>query len=113
GGAIAPGAQMMLDALHQRTAQLPEVEMAQPDDPIGHNTREAMLAGVFYGTRGIVREVTEQIAERVGSYPMIIATGGNAPLLFTGFELVERIVSDLTLMGLAVCVRRARDEQAE
>ena len=47
GGAIAPGGQLMLDALTQRTAQLPEVELAKPDQPIGHNTMDAMRSGVF------------------------------------------------------------------
>jgi len=107
GGAIAPGAQLMLDSLHQRAALLPEVEFDKPAELIGHNTREAMLTGCFFGIRGMVRELVERYAEVAGAYPMVIATGGNSDLLFRDFELVERIVPDLTLKGLAVTVRTA------
>lgn len=107
GGAIAPGAQLMLDSLHQRTALLPDVEFARPVESIGHNTIEAMRAGVFHGMRGMVRELVEQYAEHAGQYPMVIATGGDGDLLFRDYELVDRVVPDLTLMGLAVTLRSA------
>jgi len=109
GGAITPGAQLMLDALHQRTALLPEVELARPDEPIGHSTIEALRSGVFYGMRGIVRELVERYAESVGSFPMVVATGGDADLLFRDFELVERVIPDLTLIGIATTLRVAAE----
>jgi len=107
GGAIAPGAQAQLDCLASRTAQIPDVEFAVPKEPIGHNTIEALRAGVFYGMRGMVRELVEQYAEIAGSFPMVVATGGDGNLLFRDYELVNRIVPDLTLMGLAVTLRMA------
>jgi type III pantothenate kinase len=110
GGAIVPGARMMLDALHQRTAQLPEVEPVAPKEAIGHNTVDAMLSGMFHGLRGTVRELTERFAEQVGSFPVVIATGGDADLLFHGYELVDRVVPDLTLMGLAITASVAMDD---
>lgn len=109
GGAIAPGAQLMLDAMHQRTAQLPEIEFDKPAQAIGHNTSEAMRSGVFHGMRGMVRELVEQYAEAVGQFPLVVATGGDAPLLFQDYELIDRVVPDLTLMGLAVTMRVARE----
>ncbi|MCC5829895.1 MAG: type III pantothenate kinase [Phycisphaeraceae bacterium] len=108
GGAILPGAQMMLDALGRQAAQLPDLEIARPDEAVGHNTNEAMLTGVFHALRGAVRELSEQYAEAAGHFPMIIATGGNADLLFSGWELVERIVPDLTLLGVAVTFQVSR-----
>ncbi|MEM1356092.1 MAG: type III pantothenate kinase [Planctomycetota bacterium] len=107
GGAITPGAQLMLDALTQRTAQLPEVEFTKPDEVIGHNTVEAMLTGVFHGTRGIVRELVEQFAEKAGQFPLVIATGGDAQSLFRDHDLIDRVVPDLTLLGLALTLRKA------
>jgi len=107
GGAIAPGAQMMLDALHEHTAQLPEIELEPPGEAIGHNTVEAMRSGAFYGLRGMVHELLEAYAERAGAFPMVVATGGNAEMLFRDYELVERVVPDLTLMGMAVTMRVA------
>lgn len=113
GGAIAPGAQMMLDALHNGTAQLPEVEMDRPEEAIGHNTTEAMLSGVFHGLRGLVHELTEQFAEVAGSFPLVIATGGDAEVLFEGYELVDRIVPDLTLLGIAITYQHYLDAAQE
>ena len=107
GGAIAPGAQLQLDALNQRTAQLPEVDFDHPAEVIGHNTIEAMRCGVFYGLRGMVRELVEQFAEAHGQYPMVVATGGDANVLFREYDLVDRVVPDLTLMGIALTLRRA------
>lgn len=110
GGAIVPGAQLMLDALNQRTAQLPEVEVAKPAEAIGHSTIEAMKSGVFHGMRGIVRELVEQFAEATGQYPLVVATGGDADLLFREYELVDRVVPDLTLMGIAATFRIAMEQ---
>ncbi len=107
GGAIAPGAQMMLDAMTHRAAQLPEIELAVPVEPIGHNTQQAMLAGVYYGIRGMVRELVERYAEIAGAFPTVVATGGNADLLLGGLDIVERFVPDLTLLGLAVTIKRS------
>ncbi|MEX0774899.1 MAG: type III pantothenate kinase [Phycisphaeraceae bacterium] len=109
GGAIGPGAHMMLNALHVRTALLPEVTFARPAEAIGHNTVEAMRVAVYYGLRGMVRELVEQYAQIAGAFPMVVATGGDSETLFEGFELVERIVPDLTLLGLAVTMRRANE----
>lgn len=113
GGAILPGGRMMLRALHQYTDQLPEVAFAQPHDAIGHSTGEAMLSGVFHGLRGAVRELAEKYAETYGAYPQVIATGGDADLLFEGYELVEAIVPTLTLRGLAVTRRYEIDHAGD
>lgn len=110
GGAIAPGAQLMLDSLHQRTAQLPQVSFQPPVEPIGHNTVEAMRTAVFHGIRGMVRELVEQYATQAGAYPLVIATGGDAQTLFADYELVERIVPELTLIGVAVTLQRAQEQ---
>jgi type III pantothenate kinase len=107
GGAIGPGAQLMLDSLRQKTAQLPAVQFAAPDEPIGHSTSQAMRSAVFHGLRGMVRELVEQYAEVAGTYPMVIATGGDAAALFVDYPLIERIVPDLTLRGMAVSLRAA------
>lgn len=113
GGAIVPGPQMMLDALHERTAALPEVELNKPTEAIGHNTAEAMCTGVYHGLRGMVRELVEAYAEQTGAYPMIVATGGNAEFLFQDYDLIDRFVPDLTLLGMAVSLKAATKKRAE
>ena len=109
GGAIAAGAQLMLDSLHRQAWLLPEVEFDRPVECIGHNTIEAMRAGVFHGLRGMARELAEHYAEKAGTFPAVLATGGDAALLFRDYDLVDRVVPDLTLMGLAVTLRVAME----
>jgi pantothenate kinase type III len=70
-----------------------------------------MLSAVFYGLRGMVRELVEQYAQAAGAFPMVVATGGNADVLFQGFELVERIVPDLALLGLAATLQAEENQE--
>lgn len=109
GGAIAPGARMQLAALHAGTASLPEVEFAAPlsAEPFPKTTIEAMRAGVTIGVRGMVRAMVERYAEAFGAYPRVIATGGDAQMLFAGDEFVDSVVPDLTLRGIGVAAREA------
>ena len=103
GGAIAPGASMMLAALHQQTAKLPLVEFTPPPEgAIGRDTAEALRVGVFHAIRGLVKEVVEAYATQLGTWPELIATGGEAVKLFEGWELVHAISPDLILYGIAL-----------
>jgi type III pantothenate kinase len=102
GGAIAPGARMMLDALHEKTAKLPRVELEIPRDGFGASTTEAIRQGVYHGIRGMVKELVEQYAVALGRWPDVIATGGDAEKLFSGWELIHAIAPDLTLYGVAL-----------
>ncbi len=113
GGAILPGGGLMLKALHGGTAQLPLGTWPPAEEPpevMGHNTADAMLTGVLAAARGSVRYLIERYSEFYGAYPQVIATGGDAPLLFDGDELVEHIIPDLQLMGIRACVDHARSD---
>ena len=117
GGAIAPGTQLMLDALAERTAALPVLEATPPaaGDPYGKTTPDAMRTGVYAAARGLVRVMLDEYAESYGAYPSVIATGGGAASLFDGEPLVDRIVPHLVLSGIAVSVRevlRCDDDDA-
>ncbi|MEM7230237.1 MAG: type III pantothenate kinase [Planctomycetota bacterium] len=115
GGAIAPGAQMQLDAMHNATDALPEMTFASPDaaEVFGRSTGQAMLRGVYDGIRGMVWRLVEQYAQHYGAYPTVIATGGDADTLFANDELIDRIVPDLTLHGIAAAARHALAGDAE
>jgi len=102
GGAIAPGVSMMLDALHHGTAKLPRVDFDIPTEVFGRSTREAILQGVYHGTRGLVKESVERYATELGQWPEIIATGGDAPKLFEGWELIHAVSPDLAMYGIAL-----------
>jgi len=108
GGAIAPGAALQLRALHEHTDALPELTLRVPDDDaFGRSTAQAMLQGVYQGIRGLVARLVEQYAESYGAYPKIIATGGDAELLFENDELIDNIVPELTLLGMAITAKHA------
>ena len=103
GGAIAPGVSMMLDALHERTARLPRVKTFEPPtEPFGRSTEQAILHGVYHGVRGMVKELVEAYATETGTWPDLIATGGDAAVLFKDWEFVHAIAPDLTLYGIAL-----------
>lgn len=113
GGAIAPGAQVQLDALHARTAQLPKLAFVRPSDAdaFGRNTADAMMLGVFEGIRGLVQALTERYATSYRAFPLVIATGGDAEALFSDSEIVTRVVPDLVLRGIHASVRAAAEAE--
>ena len=108
GGAIAPGASMQLKGLHEGTDALPAIAFRRPgDEAFGKNTADAMILGVFEGIRGLVWRLVERYSAANGAFPLVIATGGDAETLFADDELVNRIVPELTLQGIAVAARFA------
>lgn len=124
GGAIAPGVSMMLKALRASTAALPEIPLpAQGDPPLGpfgKDTRQAMLLGVRAAAVGLVHRLVERYAEAHGAYPRVLATGGNARWLFEAIPdgepadpIVERIVPDLTLIGIHAACEALMESPAE
>ena len=114
GGAIAPGIRMQLKAMHEHTAALPAIDFAVPEGTAwGADTREAMLRGVYHGARGLAWRLIERYAEQYGGFPMVIATGGDAPALFADDELVNQVVPDLVLRGIALAARSALEPDAD
>jgi type III pantothenate kinase len=108
GGAIAPGLRMQLRAMQEHTAQLPAIEFAVPQGTAwGADTHEAMLRGVYHGARGLAWRLIERYAEEYGGFPLVVATGGDAATLFADDELVNQVVPDLVLRGLALATQTA------
>jgi pantothenate kinase type III len=104
GGAIAPGLTMMLRSLAAGTGALPDVLKFPlppvPSEPVGTTTRDAMLIGCAEAARGLAHRAIDRFAVSNGAYPRVIATGGDAALLFEHDELVEHIVPDLLFIGM-------------
>ena len=109
GGAILPGLRMGAEGLSSGTAALPRVELEQPDWVYGKDTRQAIVGGLVYGARGALRELVEDYATDLGHWPVVIITGGDAPLICPRPEesdLVQAIVPDLVLRGVAAAYYR-------
>lgn len=114
GGAIGPGLGMMLRAMHEQTAALPLVQFAPADEArgvFGKDTRHAMILGVKAAAIGMVHYLIDTYAAAYEAYPQVIATGGDAALLFSDDALVEHVVPDLVLMGIAEACARALDPE--
>ena len=102
GGAIAPGLTIMLDALAEKTAGVGRVTFEAPAETVGDTTQSAVSQGVYLAIRGLVKEFAEVYATQLGHWPEIIATGGDAKVLFGGWELIHAIAPDLGLYGIAM-----------
>lgn len=119
GGVIAPGLVMMRDALHEKTAALPLAPLSPMPEatggaPFGKDTVSAINLGVSSMVVGLVHLLIDRYAEFYEAYPRVIATGGDAALLFENDPLVEHIVPDLTLIGMKTAweLSEAEDEDA-
>ena len=102
GGAIAPGVNLSLQALHEAAAALPHVDIAKPQRVVGTNTVACMQSGVFWGYVGLVREICNRIKTERARPMKVIATGGLAPLFQQTDALFDAIEDTLTMHGLTV-----------
>lgn len=107
GGAIAPGINLSLEALHQAAAQLPRIAITRPGNVIGRSTIDAMLSGTFWGYIGMIEGMVARIRQEFEEPDMgVIATGGLAPLFAEYCDVIQTADADLTLRGLLSIHRR-------
>ncbi len=109
GGAIAPGIGIAAEALFQRAAKLPRIDLVRPGGSvIGKNTVASMQAGIVYGYVGAVDAVVDRIRREMGTPDAkVIATGGLAPLVAGLSKTIQTLDPHLTLTGLWVVHQRA------
>ena len=104
GGALAPGIEISVDALASRAAQLRKVELVRPKNAIGKNTVEALQSGTIFGfagqVDGLVEKISAELAQSYEQAPIVIATGGLAPLVIDVSATIDKYEPDLTLIGL-------------
>ncbi len=100
GGTIAPGPGLMQRALNRDTAQLPEVPLVLPNEPIGQSTVEAIQAGIMYGFIESARGVLLRINEALGEEAFVVVTGGWASMLAQNVELIDAVEPHLVLEGV-------------
>jgi type III pantothenate kinase len=111
GGAIAPGINLSLAALHAATAKLPQVAVSQPGRVIGKATIEAMQSGIYWGYIGLIEGLVARLgAEMGGNKPFVIATGGLAPLFAGNTPAIHNVDEHLTLKGLLEIHRTIHDK---
>ncbi|MEM0987599.1 MAG: type III pantothenate kinase [Pseudomonadota bacterium] len=102
GGAIAPGINLSLDALHAAAAHLPRIDVTMPPHVLGTNTVHCMQTGIYWGYVGLIEGIAKRIAAERGRVMRLIATGGLSPLFARGSEMIEAFDTNLTMHGLVL-----------
>jgi type III pantothenate kinase len=109
GGIISPGVEISLEALTERAAALPKVDVSvAPRSLIGKTTIDAIRSGIVYGTAGQVDAIVRRLRAELGPDTHTIATGGLASAIVPHTETIEHVDDLLTLTGLRLLHERNR-----
>jgi type III pantothenate kinase len=109
GGVIAPGVEISMEALAERAAALPKLDLAAPRALIGKTTVDAIRSGVVYGYAGLVDGIARRLRDELGPETTIIATGGLAGAIVPFAEEIDETDDLLTLTGLRLLHERNSD----
>ena len=105
GGCICPGVKISMDALTERTALLPGLQLDQPKNAIGRNTIECMRSGIMMGNACMIDGMVERMEEELGCKTTVIATGGIAKFVVPMCRKEIIYDKDLLVKGLAALYR--------
>ena len=105
GGIICAGLQTGLNALHQRAAQLPQLELTIPERIVGKNTAECMLSGAVAGTAAMIDGLVSSIEEELGTPVTLLLTGGGGKYVTSLLRHEHTFDPDMTRKGLALLYR--------
>jgi type III pantothenate kinase len=108
GGCISPGIMISSDALFERAAKLPRVEISKPKSIVAKDTVSSMQAGIMYGYAGLVDGICDRIKAEVKSNPLVVATGGLAKIVAPETKSIDVVDEMLTLEGLRIIYLRNR-----
>ena len=100
GGVIAPGIEISLNALYERTALLPKIKLAHPKAVIGRDTIESIRSGCSYGMGGLCDRIVLELRKKLGRNALVIATGGYAYFMSQYCTSIRQIDPDLVLRGI-------------
>jgi type III pantothenate kinase len=108
GGVICPGIGISADALFQRAARLPRVDIRNPGKVIGRSTVGSIQAGLYFGYAEMVQGIIGRIRAEIGEPTKVVATGGLAEALAADIPAIEAVDGALTLTGLRLIWERNR-----
>jgi len=108
GGVICPGVQISADALFQRAARLPRIDVKKPAQVIGRTTVGSMQSGLFFGYVDMVEGLVRRVKRELGAPVYSVATGGLAEVIAPETTEIDAVSPNLTLDGLRVVWERRR-----
>ena len=106
GGVITPGVTISAEALFQRAAKLPRIDVRDPGQVICRNTVSSMQSGMFYGYVGQVEGLVSRMKAEMGNHVTVVATGGLAQLISSATDCIDHVEPMLTLEGLRLIYER-------
>jgi type III pantothenate kinase len=106
GGCISPGIMISSEALFERAAKLPRVELSKPRSIVAKDTVSSMQAGIMYGYAGLVDGICDRMKAEVKSNPLVVATGGLAKVVAPETKNINIVDDMLTLEGLRIIYLR-------
>jgi type III pantothenate kinase len=106
GGSLMTGIEISLEALSERGARLPKVDLAPPRSVIGKNTIDAIRSGVVFGYAGAIDAIMRRLYDELGEHADAIATGGLSSLVVPYSEEIDEVDDLLTLTGLRLLHER-------
>ncbi|WP_040213807.1 type III pantothenate kinase [Clostridium polynesiense] len=113
GGNICPGIKISSDALFERAAKLPRVELEKPGTLICKNTVSSMQAGIIYGYTGLVEYIVNKMKQEMINFgeeePYVVATGGLAKLIAQDTDSIDEVAPLLTLEGLKIIYEKNKE----
>ena len=112
GGMIVAGIRLSVEALHDKTALLPKVEIHKPKRLIGRTTQESMLSGIFYGYGEMIQGLIGLLCKQLKEKPRVIVTGGYSDVM-KRYICGYRCVADKNLIFKGIACLAAFKEEAE
>mgnify|MGYP001083670284 CR=1 FL=1 len=100
GGVIAPGVRLSIEALANRAAKLPQINIEKPEHVIGKSTLSAMQSGMFWGYVGLIDTIVDRIKAEIDGDMTVVATGGLAPLYAESATCIDIVDEQLIFKGL-------------